>query len=174
MRRSLRAEPLGGRSIVARLKTAGTCLSTRAAIQNTPMSFAGPGSGGLLGQRGCARCRTWAVKLVDLAPNGVARGLAEGILRASDRDPVKYPALLNPGRRVHLTVDLGHTAATILPGHALRIEIAGSSFPMFDRNLHTGEGPTGARKQVALQTVYHDRNFASRLRLSVLKPGRIR
>ena len=173
MRRSLRAEPLGGRWIVARLKTAGTCLST-------PLPFK------------TLRCHLlarfladfwvsvdapdadWAVKLVDLAPNGVARGLAEGILRASDRDPVKYPALLNPGRRVHLTVDLGHTAATILPGHALRIEIAGSSFPMFDRNLHTGEGPTGARKQVALQTVYHDRNFASRLRLSVLKPGRIR
>jgi uncharacterized protein len=115
----------------------------------------------------------WAVKLVDVAPDGVAHGLAEGILRSSGRDPVKYPALLDPGHRVHLTVDLGHTAATILSGHALRIEIAGSSFPMFDRNLHTGEGPTGTRKQIALQTVYHDRSFASRLRLPVLEPRRI-
>src|SRR5260370_38370924 len=55
-------------------------------------------------------------------------------------------------RRYHFTVDLGHTAATILPSHALRVEVAGSSFPMFDRNLHTGEGPSGRRKQVCVQT----------------------
>jgi len=149
-----------------------------AAVQSTPLSIAGQ----ILADFWVsvdAPDADWAVKLVDVAPDGVARGLAEGILRSSGRDPVKYPALLDPGHRAYLTVDLGHTAATILPGHALRIEIAGSSFPMFDRNLHTGEGPTGTRKHVALQTVYHDRNFASRLRLPVLdksetEPRRIR
>jgi uncharacterized protein len=110
----------------------------------------------------------WAVKLVDVAPDGAVRGLAEGILRSSGRDPLKYPALLEPGHRYRITVDLGHTAATILPGHALRIEIAGSAFPMFDRNLHTGEGPTSARKQVARQTLYHGHGVASRLLLPVL------
>jgi putative CocE/NonD family hydrolase len=112
----------------------------------------------------------WAVKLIDVAPGGVARGLAEGILRSSNRDPVQYPALLEPGRRYHFTVDLGSTAAAILPGHALRIEIAGSAFPMFDRNLHTGEGPSGSKKLMAVQSVYHSREFASRVMLPVLKP----
>jgi len=46
--------------------------------------------------------------------------------------------------------------------------VAGSSFPMFDRNLHTGEGPTGTRKHVRVQTVYHSRSAASRLLLPVL------
>jgi putative CocE/NonD family hydrolase len=110
----------------------------------------------------------WAVKVIDVAPDGVARGVAEGILRSSGRDPVRYPALLEPGRRYHLRVEVGSTAATILPGHALRIEISGSAFPMFDRNLHTGEGPAGARKQVALQTVYHRPNATSRVLLPVL------
>ncbi len=144
-----------------------------AAVQSAPLSIAGQ----ILADFWVsvdAPDADWAVKLVDVASDGVARGLAEGILRSSGRDPLKYPALLDPGHRVRLTVNLGHAAATILSGHALRIEIAGSSFPMFDRNLHTGEGPTGTRKQVALQTVYHDSNFASRLRLPVLEPRRIR
>ena len=55
----------------------------------------------------------WAVKLVDVAADGVAGGIAEGILRSSARDPQKYPALVEPGRRYRVTVDLGHTAATI-------------------------------------------------------------
>jgi putative CocE/NonD family hydrolase len=137
------------------------------AVQSTPLSIAGQVLADFWISVN-ASDSDWAVKLVDVAPDGVARGLSEGILRSSGRDPVQYPALLDPGQRAHLTVDLGHTAATILPGHALRIEIAGSAFPMFDRNLHTGEGPTGTRKQVALQTVYHDRNFASCLRLPLL------
>jgi len=110
----------------------------------------------------------WTVKLVDVAPNGVARGLAEGIQRSSARDPLKYPSLLQPGQRYRFTVDLGHTAATILPGHALRIELAGSSFPMFDRNLHTGEGPTGTRKQVCVQRVFHTSAAPSRILLPLL------
>ena len=110
----------------------------------------------------------WMVKLIDVAANGVARGIAEGVLRSSARDPLKYPALLEPGRRYRVRVDLGHTAVTILPGHALRVEVAGSSFPMFDRNLHTGEGPAGTHKRVCRQTVYHSPAAASRLLLPVL------
>jgi putative CocE/NonD family hydrolase len=143
-----------------------------AAMQSTPLSIAGQILADLWVSVD-APDADWAVNLVDVAPDGVTRGLAEGILRSSGRDSAIYPALLDPGHRVRLTVDLGHAAMTILPGHALRIEIAGSSFPMFDRNLHTGEGPTGMRKRVASQTVYHDRNLASRLWLSVFEPRRI-
>ena len=138
-----------------------------APIQSTPLSIAGRILADLWVSVD-APDADWAAKLIDVAPDGAARGLAEGILRSSSRDLLKYPTLLEPGRRYHLTVDLGHTAATILPGHALRFELAGSSFPMFDRNLHTGEGPTGTRKQICVQTVYHSSGAASRLLLPVL------
>jgi len=137
------------------------------AAQDTPLSIAGRIIADLWVSVD-APDADWAVKLVDVDPGGAARGLAEGILRSSARDPLKYPALLEPGRRYHFTVDLGHTAATILPGHALRVEVAGSSFPMFDRNLHTGEGPSGTRKQVCVQTVYHSQSAVSRIQLPVL------
>src|SRR4030095_5450126 len=125
-----------------------------AAVQRTSLSIAGRVLADLWVSVD-AKDADWAVKLVDVAPDGASRGIAEGILRSSARDPMKYPALLEPGRRYRVTVDLGHTAATILPGHALRVEVAGSSFPMFDRNLHTGEGPTGIHKKVCRQTIYH-------------------
>ena len=140
-----------------------------AEIQKTPISIAGRISADLWVSVD-APDADWAVKLIDVAADGAARGLAEGILRSSSRDPRKYPALLQPGRRYRLTVDMGHTAATILPGHALRVEVAGSSFPMFDRNLHTGEGPTGTGKQISIQTVYHNSIAASRILLPVLPP----
>jgi len=136
-------------------------------VQSTPLSIAGRILADLWVSAD-APDADWAVKLIDVAPDGAARGLAEGILRSSSRDLPKYPALLEPGRRYRLTVDLGHTAATILPGHTLRVELAGSSFPMFDRNLHTGDGPTGTRKQISVQTVYHSSTAASRLLLPVL------
>lgn len=138
-----------------------------AGIQSTPLSIAGRILADLWVSAD-APDADWAAKLIDVGPDGSARGLAEGILRSSSRDPLKYPTLLEPGRRYRFTVDLGHTAATILPGHALRLEVAGSSFPMFDRNLHTGEGPSGTRKQICVQTVYHGRAAASRLLLPVL------
>ncbi len=137
------------------------------AVQSTPLSIAGRVTADLWVSVD-APDADWAVKLIDVAPDGTARGLAEGILRSSARDPLKYPALLEPGHRYHLTVDLGHTAATFLPGHAVRLEVAGSAFPMFDRNLHFGEGPTGTRKQVSVQTVLHSVSAASRLILPVL------
>jgi uncharacterized protein len=138
-----------------------------AAVQGTPLSIAGQVLADVWISAD-ANDADWMVKLIDVAANGVAQGIAEGVLRSSARDPLKYPALLEPGRRYRVRVDLGHTAVTILPGHALRVEVAGSSFPMFDRNLHTGEGPAGTHKQVCRQTVYHSPAAASRLLLPVL------
>jgi putative CocE/NonD family hydrolase len=137
-----------------------------AAAQQTPLTIAGNVVAEIWGSAD-APDADWVVKLVDVAPDGAARGLAEGILRSSARQPLQA-SLLEPGRRYLFTVDLGHTAATLRPGHALRVEVAGSAFPMFDRNLHTGEGPTGTRKQLATQTVQHRGGSASRLLLPVL------
>jgi uncharacterized protein len=141
-----------------------------AEVQDRPLSIAGRVLADLW-ISAYAPDADWAVKLIDVAANGTTRGIAEGILRSSARDPLKYPALLTPGGHYRITVDLGHTGATILARHTLRVEVAGSAFPMFDRNLHTGEGPSGTRKQVCRQTVYHGPGTASRLLLPLLPKG---
>ena len=54
-------------------------------------------------------------------------------------------------------------------GHRMRIEISSSNFPRFDRNPNTGGrfGEDGTTR-VAEQTIFHDRQRASRIVLPVV------
>ncbi|MGH8009657.1 MAG: CocE/NonD family hydrolase, partial [Candidatus Binatia bacterium] len=111
----------------------------------------------------------FTAKLVDVRPDGYAQNIADGILRARYRESLSTPKLLTPGEVSELTIDLWATSHVFLPGHRLRIEIASSNFPRFDRNLNTGEDQaTGTRMQIAEQTVFHDRRFRSHILLPVI------
>ena len=116
-----------------------------------------------------ARDADFAVKLVDVWPGGAAYPVAEGVLRLTHRDGDAKAAPVTPGAVYKITVDLGHTAFALAPGHALRVEIAGSYFPAYDRNLHTGEGPFSERAVVAKQTVYTGGARASRVVIPVVR-----
>ena len=108
-------------------------------------------------------------KLVDVGPDGVARGLTEGILRARYRGSMEKAELMTPGTVYRLTVDLWNTANVFLAGHRLRVEIAGSNFPRFDRNPNTGQSPEGPGKGiVAKNVIYHDREHPSSLIIPVI------
>ena len=109
----------------------------------------------------------WAVKLVDVRPDGYAQNIATGILRGRYRDSLLQPSPLEPGKIYEITVDLGPCAATIATGHRLRVDICGSLFPLYDRNPNTGEGPFGAKTLVSTESVYHTPLKASRIVLPV-------
>ena len=55
--------------------------------------------------------------LSDVHPDGTARALTDGILRARYRDSRTTPALLTPGQRYEFTIDVGATSNVFLPGH---------------------------------------------------------
>jgi uncharacterized protein len=111
----------------------------------------------------------FTAKLVDVHPDGFARNLADGIVRARYRESLTAPRPLTPGEVTKLTIDLWATSHVFLPGHRLRLEIASSNFPRFDRNLNTGEDPaTGTRWQTARQTVFHDARHPSHVTLPVI------
>jgi uncharacterized protein len=111
----------------------------------------------------------FTAKLVDVRPDGYAQNLADGILRARYRESRMLPALLTPGQVYTLTIDLWATSHVFLPGHRLRVEIASSNFPRFDRNLNTGaDQATSSRYQTALQTIFHDQRYASHIVLPVI------
>jgi putative CocE/NonD family hydrolase len=108
-------------------------------------------------------------KLVDVAPDGFAQNLTEGILRARYRNSQEKPELMNPGEVYRLTIDLWATSNVFRVGHRLRLEISSSNFPRFDRNLNTGQSPeSGARSVKARNTVYHNREHPSALILPVV------
>jgi uncharacterized protein len=111
----------------------------------------------------------WVVKITVVSPDGTARAMAEGILRSSFRDSEIKPAPIAPGKLYRMRIDLGHTAFAIAPGHALRVEIAASCFPMYDPNSNTGDGPFAVAARKARQTVYHGPRTASRIILPVLR-----
>ena len=113
----------------------------------------------------------FTAKLVDVGPDGFARNLTEGIIRARYRDSRKRAELLKPGEVYELSIDLWSTSNVFLKGHALRLEISSSNFPRFDRNLNTAEQPeSGQRFIPATNVVFHDHEHPSALILPVV-PG---
>jgi putative CocE/NonD family hydrolase len=111
----------------------------------------------------------FTAKLVDVHPDGSARALTDGILRARYRKSKTTPVLLTPGKAELMTIDVGATSNVFLPGHRIRLEISSSNFPRFDRNPNTG-APFGesAELRVATQTVLHDAQHPSRIILPVI------
>jgi len=108
-------------------------------------------------------------KLVDVAPNGFAQNLTEGILRLRYRDSQEKAEPLKPGAVYKVKVDLWATSNVFLAGHRIRLEISSSNFPRFDRNLNTDEEQARATHVVkATNSVVHDREHPSALILPVV------
>ena len=111
----------------------------------------------------------FTAKLLDVAPDGTAINLTEGILRARYRDSQATPALLVSGRAYLLSIDLWATSNVFRTGHRLRLELSSSNFPRFDRNLNTGEPASNSATWVkATNTIFHDKTRPSALILPVV------
>jgi len=77
-----------------------------------------------------------AATLVDVSPTGECSWRGEGILRARVRQDRHREVLLGPGEVATMAVPMGHIACTFAPGHRIRLQVAGSNFPRFARNLN--------------------------------------
>ena len=108
-------------------------------------------------------------KLVDVAPDGFAMDVAEGILRMRYRDSQEHARLMNPGETYQISVDLWSTSNVFLRGHILRLDVSSSNFPRFDRNMNTGEEIKFAHRFVsAKNTILHDAEHPSALILPIV------
>ncbi len=114
----------------------------------------------------------FTAKLVDVSPDGYARNLTDGIIRARYRESHKSAKLMSPGTAYEFSIDMWSTANVFKAGHRIRLEVSTSNFPCFDRNPNTGhELFADAETRPAMQTVLHDRAFASHLVLPVIRRG---
>ncbi|MHB8576067.1 MAG: CocE/NonD family hydrolase [Dehalococcoidia bacterium] len=113
----------------------------------------------------------WTAKLVDVHPDGFARILCDGILRARYRHGTGTAEPLTPGEVEEYRIDLWATSNLFRAGHRIRLEISSSNFPHFDRNLNTG-GKLGAESladaRPAEQTVFHDAGHPSHILLPLI------
>ena len=111
-------------------------------------------------------------KLVDVHPDGRAIVLTDGILRARFRNSLSEPELMEPGTPHELTLDLWATSTVFFPGHQIRLEVASSNFPKFDRNSNTGGDltkETADEHQPAINRILHDPPHPSRLILPIIE-----
>jgi putative CocE/NonD family hydrolase len=120
----------------------------------------------------------WVARLCDVDTNGVSRNITDGILRTQRTQRTQQPGTHTGHRRpasAHV-VDLWSTAHVFLPGHRIRLQIASSCFPRWDRNLGypdaTARGGADVVAQqpltIAYQSVYHDTARPSRIILPVV------
>jgi putative CocE/NonD family hydrolase len=127
---------------------------------------------------GCVHARLFAsssapdtdftCRLLDVFPDGSARVLLSGLVRAKFRKG--SPALLiEPGKAYEYDIELGNIANLFAEGHRIRVEISSSLYPKYDRNLNTGEPlGKGSTYNTASQTVIHNEAMPSALLLPVM------
>ena len=116
-----------------------------------------------------ARDTDFTARLVDVAPDGTAFLVTEGILRARYRNGLDQTELLAPGVVERMQIELYPTSMVFAAGHRVRLDISSSNFPRFSRNLNTGEDVgTGTRMLVAANTVLHNQATPSQLVLPVV------
>jgi len=112
----------------------------------------------------------FTAKLVDVAPDGDARNLTDGILRARYRNGRGPAQPIKPNEVLEYDIDMWATSNVFKAGHRIRLEISSSNFPRFDRNPNTGGDIATETEMVpALQTIYHDTNRPSHLTISVIQ-----
>ncbi len=110
----------------------------------------------------------FTAKFVDVAPDGIARIVQDGILRCRFATGAGDD-FVAPGRPYRWTLELGATGHCFRAGHRLRLDVSSSNFPKFDRNLNTAEPiHTGSAGVACEQTVFHGGAALSRLLLPVL------
>ena len=118
----------------------------------------------------------WHIRLVDVYPNGTARFMCHGVLRARFRNGFDKNQLLTPNEITRFDIDMTAAGIRFLPGHKIRIEIASSWFNRFDRNLQTG-AENWMRDEgepvVATQKVFHDASHPSHIVLPIIPSGSV-
>jgi uncharacterized protein len=117
-----------------------------------------------------SRDTDFVARLCAVDEEDCSRNLQEGLVRARYRNGYEAAEPLTPDEPVELTIRLGPLGVLVRAGWRLRLDVASSDFPQWDRNLNSF-GPPGLEGatavKVAVQTVFHDAARPSRLRLPV-------
>lgn len=112
----------------------------------------------------------FTAKLVDVAPDGRAVILCDGILRLRYRQGIEKEVDYVPGAAERIEIDAGVTSNLFLTGHRIRVDVSSSNFPKYDRNLNLGT-PNAAEKRMrpARQEIRHGGEWDSHVLLPVVE-----
>ena len=110
------------------------------------------------------------VKLVDVAPDGRAFNLDEGVLRVRWREGWTQPVFMEAGKAYKVDLPPLVTSNAFEVGHRIRLEVTSSSFPHFERNLNTGGNNFDeSQGRVAHNVIHHGAATPSRIVLPIVR-----
>jgi uncharacterized protein len=133
-----------------------------------PLRIAGPLEAVLFASTS-RRDTDWMVRVSDVDSAGHAYRLVTGLVRARHRNSMATETLLEPGQVDRYRIGLRSIAATILPGHRLRVSIFSAASGYILPNSNTGEDEAYVTHTVvADQRIHHEGSHASFVELPVL------
>ena len=69
----------------------------------------------------------FTAKLMDIAPDGNARLISDGVVRARYREGMEDPVLLRPGEPTRFGIDLWSTSNEFQAGHRIGLAVSSTS-----------------------------------------------
>ncbi len=110
------------------------------------------------------------IKLIDVYPDGKAYNLDETIQRVRYREGYEKEVWVEKGNVYKVKLSPMSTSNYFEAGHRVRIEVAGSNFPRFDRNMNTGGNNFDESVGVVAHTqIHHSKKYPSVVRLPIVK-----
>ncbi|MDG1438061.1 MAG: CocE/NonD family hydrolase [Emcibacteraceae bacterium] len=117
-----------------------------------------------------AKDTDFAVKLVDVAPDGTAYIIDDTIFRARYREGYDKQVMMRKDEVYELDMTPMTTSIEFQKGHRIRVEVTSSNFPKFVRNLNTGGNNYDESKGVvAHNTVHHSAENPSYVILPIVE-----
>lgn len=102
-----------------------------------------------------AKDTDFAVKLVDVAPDGTAYIIDDTIFRARYREGYDKQVMMEEGGVYKLDMTPMTTSIEFQKGHRIRVEVTSSNFPKFVRNLNTGGNNYDEKEGVVAHNTIH-------------------
>lgn len=114
----------------------------------------------------------FTVKITDVSPDGTSHLLNEGALRMRFREGLDREVFMEDGEIYEIEINLHEISHIFNEGHRIRVAVASSNFPRFDRNPNTGN-PLGVDSEedfvTAINTVHIGPEQLSHIVLPVIK-----
>jgi len=106
------------------------------------------------------------VRVSDVYPDGRSILLIDYVRRVRYRDGYDHEVMLEPGKVAAVNFDVGWLSQVFNRGHRIRVTVASTGAPFYERNPNTGEPLTiefPSNAVVATNTIHHERAHASRI-----------
>ena len=116
-----------------------------------------------------AKDTDFTCRLLDVYPDGREFLLTQGLIRAKWRGGFFQHSSIVPREPTEYTIEVGNAGCCFLPGHRIKLHVSSALFPLYDRNLNTGEpSATCNHCEIAHQTLLHDETHPSCVMLPIL------